>query len=325
MPEVVEQAARLWAERGGAPGLEFVGLDLLSEALPAPSSEALHWDAVVLSNIVHVYGEAESCRLLEQAAEAVAPGGLIIVHDFWTHGPGRGPAKAALFDLHMLVNTYQGRTYSWAWVRDRLAALGLATLAPVSLGEGHEEEDTSLVVAAKDSAALDAVDRGPLERLVSAALDLGFARSAPLDPAAVVTGTWVREKCRFGCSGYGASGQCPPRSPAPQDTHTLLGEYGSAVLVQGTPPTRDFHLRMLALERAAFLRGHSKALVFPAGPCRLCAECAPDECVRPGEARPSMEASGIDVYGTAAAAGWHLEPVPDGESPVSYIGLLLVD
>jgi predicted metal-binding protein len=301
-----------------------VGLDLLSEALPAPPDGRPGWDVIVLSNIVHAFAEAESGGLLDAAAAAVAPGGLIIVHDFWTDGPGRGPAKAALFDLHMLVNTYQGRTYPWAWARDRLAGHGLAVAAPVSLGEGHADEDTRLVVAARDPGALAAVDMDPLDRLESAALDLGLTHTARLDPAAVVTAAWVREKCRFGCSGYGESAHCPPRSPAPHETRELLGDYSRALLVQGEPPTASFHRQMLALERAAFLQGHTRALAFAAGPCRLCAECTPDACSRPAEARPSMEAAGMDVYRTAEAVGWRLEPVPDRESPVTYLGLLLV-
>jgi predicted metal-binding protein/predicted O-methyltransferase YrrM len=324
MPEVVEVAQQAWAERGSASQLSFVGLDLLSEALPAPPDGSRDWDVIVLSNIVHAFAEAESGGLLHAAAAAVAPGGLIIVHDFWTDGRGRGPAKAALFDLHMLVNTYQGRTYPWAWAQDRLAGHGLAVVAPVSLGEGQADEDTRLVVAARDPGALAAVDVDSLDRLESAALELGLARTARLDPAAVVTAAWVREKCRFGCSGYGESAHCPPRSPAPHETRDLLRDYSCALLVQGEPPTASFHRQMLALERAAFLQGHTRALAFAAGPCRLCAECTPDACSRPAEARPSMEAAGMDVYRTAEAVGWRLEPVPDRESPVTYLGLLLV-
>jgi len=164
-----------------------------------------------------------------------------------------------------------------------------------------------------------------LERFVSRAIEQGAADARLISPGAVVTAAWVREKCRFGCSGFGEGGQCPPRSPAPHDTQAVLDGYESALLVQGEPPTEAFHRGMLALERAALLQGHPKALAFPAGPCRLCPQCTPDDCTRPADARPSMEAAGIDVYGTARAAGWHLEPVPDGESPVTYIGLLLVD
>ncbi len=331
MPEVVEGARRVWAERGDdpmeglSPRLTFVGLDVLSRPLPAPPGGRAGWHVIVLSNIVHAFGEAESSALLEAAAAALSDDGLMVVHDFWTDGPGRGPAKSALFDLHMLINTYQGRTYPWTWARDCLAAAGLSVLAPISLGEGLQAEDTALVVGARSSAALAAVDVGPVDRVRATALDLGFVRTTPLEPSQVLTAAWVREKCRFGCAGYDAGAQCPPRSPAPDDTRKLLAGYSRALLVQGEPPTADFHERMLALERAAFLAGFPQALVFVAGPCRLCPICEPDACRRPADARPSMEAAGIDVYGIAEAAGWSLEPVPDRESPVTYLGLLLVD
>jgi predicted metal-binding protein len=82
---------------------------------------------------------------------------------------------------------------------------------------------------------------------------------------------------------------------------------------------------MLELERAAFLAGHPKALSFVAGPCSLCDECRPDDCLQPDRARPSLEAAGVDVYAAAAAVGWRLDPVQDHESPVAYLGLLLVE
>lgn len=331
MPEVVEEARQVWRGRpedptaGPEPRVTFAGLDLLSEPLPVPPAGASGWHVVILSNVVHAFGEAESGALLENAAAVLAEDGLLLVHDFWTDGPGRGAAKSALFDLHMLLNTYQGRTYPWTWARDRLAGLGLATVAPVPLGEGHGAEDTALVAAARSPGVLAAVAADGLERLRGTALELGFARTAPLDPADVVTAAWVREKCRFGCSSYGRGGQCPPRSPVPEDTRALLAGYKRALLVQGEPPTAAFHRRMLALERAAFLQGFPQALVFVAGPCRLCPECTPDACRQPCDARPAMEAAGIDVYSTAATVGWRLEPVPDRESPVTYLGLLLVD
>jgi predicted metal-binding protein len=331
MPEVVEEARGVWTERGDDPiggsesRLTFVGLDVLSEPLPAPPEDAAGWDVIILSNIVHAFGEAESSALLEAASAALSDDGLIVLQDFWTDGPGRGPAKSALFDLHMLINTYQGRTYPWAWARDRLAAAGLSVLGPVPLGEGLHAEDTALVIGARSPAALAAVDVGPLDRVRASALDLGFVRTTSLEPSGVLTAAWVREKCRFGCAGYDTGAQCPPRSPAPDDTRKLLSGYRRALLVQGEPPTAGFHERMLTLERAAFLAGFPRALVFVAGPCRLCPICEPDACRRPADARPSMEAAGIDVYGTAEAAGWRLEPVPDRESPVTYLGLLLVD
>ncbi|MBI5444506.1 MAG: hypothetical protein HY900_25250 [Deltaproteobacteria bacterium] len=338
MPEVAGEARRLWAEREGAgevlarelfggeggPRLAFTGVDLLGEELPRPAGGG-GWGVILASNIAHAYAAPEAGDLLDRAARALAPDGLLVVHDFWTDGPGRGPAKAAVFDLHMLIHTYQGRTYPWTWARDRLAAGGLRVAGPVQLGERPGDEDTSLVVGARSEGALSAVRADELQRLDGVARELGFLRTAPIAPDRVVVADWVREKCRHGCARHGRGGQCPPRSPAPADTRATLSGYRRALLVQGEPPTPDFHRRMLELERAAFLSGLPKALAFVAGPCSLCAECEPDACRQPRRARPSLEASGVDVYATAHAVGWRLTPIREADSPVTYVGLLLVE
>jgi predicted metal-binding protein len=180
-------------------------------------------------------------------------------------------------------------------------------------------------VGARSEEALSAVRADAFQCLDGVARELGFLRTAPIAPGRVATADWVREKCRYGCAQYGRGGQCPPRSPAPADARATFSGYHRALLVQGEPPTAEFHGRMLALERAAFLSGHPKALAFVAGPCRLCADCEPDACRQPQRARPSLEASGVDVYATAEAVGWHLTPVREAGSPVAYLGLLLVE
>lgn len=323
LPEVVLAAERLWDERGPdypLPRPAFAGLDLLTDPLPA---QAGGYGLVIASNIVHAYGPAEAGAILQAAAGVLAEDGLLVVHDFWTAGPGRGPAKAALFDLHMLLNTYQGRTYPWLWVRDRLESAHLHVLAPVSLGDSPGREDTALVIGARDPAALERVRATAAERLVGEAEDLGLL-AAPFAPREVVLASWAWEKCRFGCAGYGRGGQCPPRSPRPEDTEALLAGYEQALVVRGEPPGAEFHRRMLALERAAFLAGHPRALAFVAGPCRLCPACDPADCAQPKLARPSLEASGVDVFATAARAGWELSPLAAADDPVTYVGLLLL-
>ncbi len=339
MPEVVAEARRVWAERlvagdgaarsllvppGGRARLEFAECDLLKQDLPAAPVEDGGWGLIIASNIVHAFAAPESAAILDRAVAALAPGGLLLLHDFWTDGPGRGPAKAALFDLHMLIHTYQGRTYPWTWARDRLAERGLCVVGPVPLGR-RGEEDTSLIVGSRSEAGLAAVSLGDLERLDAVARELGFLRTTPIDPAGVTTAAWVGEKCRHGCARYGRGGQCPPRAPSPEQTSAIFSGYRRALLVHGEPPTAEFHRRMLELERAAFLAGHPKALAFVAGPCSLCDECRPDDCRLPEQTRPSLEAAGVDVYAAAATVGWRLDPVPDRESPAAFLGLLLVD
>jgi predicted metal-binding protein len=82
---------------------------------------------------------------------------------------------------------------------------------------------------------------------------------------------------------------------------------------------------IVKLEREIFLSGFYKALGFGAGPCRLCKECNLKECVRPDDARPSMEACGIDVFATARANGFPIEVVRDYSCEQNRYGVVLIE
>ena len=88
----------------------------------------------------------------------------------------------------------------------------------------------------------------------------------------------------------------------------------------------EFARLMTALEGEAFKMGYRFAAAFAGGDCVLCDVCAGASgapCKHPFEARPSMEAVGIDVVATAAAAGLVVE-LPADEHP-RWTGLLLID
>lgn len=80
-------------------------------------------DAVWISQVFHSQGE-EGCRMLiEKAWRALNPGGLLAVHEFLLDDDRTAPLAAALFAVHMLVMTEQGRSYSGAeiagWMAER--------------------------------------------------------------------------------------------------------------------------------------------------------------------------------------------------------------
>jgi len=88
----------------------------------------------------------------------------------------------------------------------------------------------------------------------------------------------------------------------------------------------EFARIMTALEAEAFKMGYRFAAAFAGGDCVLCDVCAGVDgqpCKHPFEARPSMEAVGIDVVATAEAAGLAVE-LPAAEHP-RWTGLLLID
>lgn len=165
------------------------------------------------------------------------------------------------------------------------------------------------------------------DRLLRMACQLGAQEAKIISPQHVFTAEWVRRKCQYGCDGYGDLLTCPPRSPPPQETRRMLDEYKTAILIHGpTKKWTDMNRIVSTLEREAFLSGYYKAFGMGAGPCSLCDQCdVQKSCKHPEEARPSMEACGIDVYKTARTAGFPIEVVRDHTCPQNYYALLLLE
>lgn len=169
----------------------------------------------------------------------------------------------------------------------------------------------------------------------------------------VAVASWVRLKCRYGCKAYGKHLGCPPYSPTPEETRKVLEEYRIGVIARfEADPDREVsprhlhhhlwdsintvHETIFQLERCAFLSGYYKAFGFNALPCTFCATCIPEEkeemdpfavrnCRFKEKVRPSMEACGIDVFGTLERAGYDLSVLDSYSQGVSLFGLVLLD
>ncbi|MCQ2356539.1 MAG: DUF2284 domain-containing protein [Methanocorpusculum sp.] len=178
--------------------------------------------------------------------------------------------------------------------------------------------------------------------------------ATPIAADKIVTGEWVRMKCLFGCNGFGRRFSCPPYTPTPAETQAMLDGYSHALLVrfdgdvgETTPErlvsremTRYVQTVMFALEEMAFHDGFYKAFGYTGHQCGWCGKCTAKEegavitdCKNRRKMRPSMEAAGIDVYATCAAAGWKLDvlectEVANGSvlnTPMTTVMLLLVE
>ena len=156
------------------------------------------------------------------------------------------------------------------------------------------------------------------------AKEKGALDAKAIDPKSVVTAPWVRLKCQYGCDGYASSLTCPPYSPTPETTRKVLDSYERAILIHGDDHV-DVSKIAVELEREAFLSGHYKAYAMGSGPCRLCTECSLKECRHAEEARPSMEASGIDVFATARNNGLPIEVVREYSSRQNYYSIVLLE
>ncbi len=168
----------------------------------------------------------------------------------------------------------------------------------------------------------------------------GCCEAEPFLAREIVVDPRVRMKCRLNlCGQFGRNLMCPPNVWDLAETSSILARYTFSLLLQITREAapneyqtvfdrekNTMNAIVVSLEHAAFQSGFSLAVGLGCGHCQLCYECAdevcPSVCRRPAQARPSLEAVGIDVEKTCAAAG-----LPAGFSPgrVTLSGLLLLD
>lgn len=165
------------------------------------------------------------------------------------------------------------------------------------------------------------------------------------------------------CEFYGRNHMCPPFTPTAREFLEYLSKYRYGILIQIEAPITDEvraniqrpdaklselmmnkSIRRAVKERLtrffpiwkkllniisrvegkAFKRGYYLSLGLSAGTCPLCDVCDPKQpCKHPFEARPSMEAVGIDVYKTAKNVG--LEFPWSTKEKVVCTGLVLIE
>jgi predicted metal-binding protein/SAM-dependent methyltransferase len=315
LPEVIAAAQVLYADAGAWERIQVHSGDFRSYEFDPETRFGL----VVLGNFLHAYGPEEARRLLRKSLSLLATDGLLVIHDYFPDRLGRSPWKGPSYDLNMMLNTYDGECHKARQVMEWLRDEGMGRVQVHDLAT-----DSSVILS-----AMQQIGEGQdmtLQQWEYVAYSEGFRRCVPIPVESIVIGSWVRMKCSCGCPLYGQNLQCPPHGMDSDATREMFGSYRLALLLEGTPPSRDFHQKLLRMEKRAFLAGFHKAFVLGAGPCPLCEQCPEDgRCRNPGQARPSMEGSGIDVYSTASQAGIHLKPVTQKDRYVKYIGLLLLE
>lgn len=136
LPEVVPLAAEEIAAAGLGGRVSVRAGDYLTDPLAAAGEPP--FGAVYVSNVIHSLSEAETERLLAKAAGVLAPGGLLVVKDFFLDDSRTRPAAGARFAVNMLVGTSAGKSYTWSEVETCCRAIGLGELRryPVATASG---------------------------------------------------------------------------------------------------------------------------------------------------------------------------------------------
>ena len=124
LPEVVTATALQPRLSGMVGRLTWCACNLLAEGDPELGAiDDRTCDLVLLSNVMHCQGAAEASMLLRRAAAKIADQGLLVIHDFFSDTGWRG----ALYDIHMMLNTYNGRICPEVEIQAMAASCGFTS------------------------------------------------------------------------------------------------------------------------------------------------------------------------------------------------------
>lgn len=101
--------------------IEFRSCNLLDQKQVKQSLFPYKADIILVSNVIHCQGFHETENILSMIVPSLAIDGKLVIHDFMTDNGVRGAA----YDLHMMLNTINGRTYSSFELVRMLEVLGL--------------------------------------------------------------------------------------------------------------------------------------------------------------------------------------------------------
>ena len=106
LPVTAEIARRRVQEVGLDDRIAVVGGDAMTDDLPGGH------DAFLLANVVHYWSPETNLVLLQRVRKAAAPGGRLLLADFWTDPTHTQPVQAALMAGEFAVHLRDGDVYS---------------------------------------------------------------------------------------------------------------------------------------------------------------------------------------------------------------------
>ena len=116
-PPVDRIAGGAIAKRGLTGKVGVVAADMLTG--PFPSDADVH----LFSNVLHDWDEPVVRQLLSKSFQAMAPGGLVMVHDAFLNADKNGPLHVAEYSV-LLMHASEGRCYSVAEMEQYLRDAG---------------------------------------------------------------------------------------------------------------------------------------------------------------------------------------------------------
>jgi ubiquinone/menaquinone biosynthesis C-methylase UbiE len=97
------------------------------------------YDVVLLTNLLHHFGESECVALLKRLRGALRPGGKLVTLEFVPNEDRVTPAMSATFPLVMLATTAKGDAYTFAELERMMKAAGFARSEMHQAGDSPQQ------------------------------------------------------------------------------------------------------------------------------------------------------------------------------------------
>ena len=106
LPNVIEITKRYIAQEGFEKSVKTLSGDYLKDKF------GYDYDLVFVSAVIHINSPEENRLLINKCAEALNPGGQLVILDHIMSEDRTDPAVGAIFAINMLVGTEKGDTYT---------------------------------------------------------------------------------------------------------------------------------------------------------------------------------------------------------------------
>ena len=134
----VDRITRLILERRGRrDDIEVAACDMFADPLPPDH------DVHVFSHVLHDWAPDRVRELLRRSFAALAPGGLLVVHDAHLDPDGRGPLAVAEYSVLLMLST-EGKCYSVTEMAEMMREIGFRWILHTPT-----EGDRSIITAIK--------------------------------------------------------------------------------------------------------------------------------------------------------------------------------
>ena len=138
LPEIIRAATSIYPDTKDWNGISTIEKDFRNTSFEKNETFGL----VILSNFLHTYGNKEAENLLYKAAGLIKPNGVMLIHDYFPDRSGNSPHKSTLYDINMMLNTFNGECHTVSQIKKWLGNTRIKPVRVIDL-----KTDSAIILA----------------------------------------------------------------------------------------------------------------------------------------------------------------------------------